>query len=152
MVGPTGLAFDAQTDTLYVASTADNEIFAIHDAAIMRHDRGMGTAIVSDPAELHGPLGLVLAPNGDLIAANGDAANPGGTPNDLVEFNRKGDFVGSFQVDPGAPGAAFGITLSVDNGKLEFVAVNDNANTVEFFTLAIPHNRHNRFGVWANCD
>lgn len=55
----------------------------------------------------------------------------------LVEFNRKGDLVGSFQVDPGAPGAAFGITLSIHDHKLEFVAVNDNANTVEVFTLPL---------------
>ena len=29
VVGPTGLAYDAKNDTLYVASTGDNEIFAI---------------------------------------------------------------------------------------------------------------------------
>jgi hypothetical protein len=32
VVGPTGLAYDPYRDTLYVASTADNEIFAIGDA------------------------------------------------------------------------------------------------------------------------
>jgi hypothetical protein len=142
VVGPTGLAFDQQTDTLYVASTGDNEIFAVHDAAITRRDHGTGTVIVNDPTELHGPLGLVLAPNGDLIAANGDAVNPGGTPNDLVEFNHKGDFVGSFQVDPGAPGAAFGIALAQNDGKLDFAAVNDNGNTVEIFTLPIGEDHH----------
>jgi DNA-binding beta-propeller fold protein YncE len=31
VVGPTGLAYDPDHDTLYVASTADNEIFAIGD-------------------------------------------------------------------------------------------------------------------------
>jgi hypothetical protein len=30
----------------------------------------------------------VLAPNGDLIVANGDAVSPGGTADDLVEFDR----------------------------------------------------------------
>jgi len=148
VVGPTGLAFDEKTDTLYVASTGDNEIFAIHDAATTRRDHGMGTVIVNDPIDLHGPLGLVLAPNGDLIVANGDAENPGGTQNDLVEFNRKGDLVGSFQVDPGAPGAAFGITLSIHDHKLDFAAVNDNANTVEVFSLAI---REDPFGSKTGC-
>lgn len=46
-------------------------------------ERGAGVL----PA-LHGPLGLVLAPNGDLIVANGDAVSPGGTADDLVEFDR----------------------------------------------------------------
>src|SRR5258708_16182819 len=77
------------------------------------------------------------APNGDLIAANGDAINSGGTPNDLVEFNRVGMFVGNFQVDSGASGAAFGIAMVVDDGKLHFAGVNDNANTVEVFTLTL---------------
>jgi len=135
VVGPTGLAFDAKTDTLYVASPGDNEIFAIPNAAITQHDHGTGSVVVNDPTDLHGPLGLVLAPNGDLIAANGDAVFAGGTQNDLVEFNQKGQLVGSFQLDPRAPGAAFGVALAYVNGKLEFAAVNDNANTVEVFTL-----------------
>ncbi len=137
VVGPTGLAFNQETNTLYVASAGDNEIFAIYHAASTRQNFGKGTVIVNNATYLHGPLGLVLAPNGDLIVANGDAVNPGGTPNDLVEFNREGDFVGSYQVDPGVPGAAFGVALTVNNGVLNFAAVNDNANTVEVFTLPI---------------
>ena len=94
VIGPTGLAFDEHTNTLYVASTGDNEIFAVHNAATTNRDQGKGTLFVKDTVHLHGPLGLVLAPNGDLIAANGDApsVNPGGTPNELVEFNSKGPF------------------------------------------------------------
>ena len=137
VVGPTGLAFDANTDTLYVASTADNAIFAIPRAAITFHDNGTGEAIIQNSPLLHGPLGLVLAPNGDLIVANGDAVNQGGTANDLVEFNRSGDFVGDFQLDSGNPGAAFGIALSTDDGQIRFAAVDDDPNTVEVFTLGI---------------
>jgi hypothetical protein len=140
VIGPTGLAFDEQTNTLYVASTGDNAIFAIPNAATTSMDQGMGTVFVQDlpvPVHLHGPLGLVLAPNGDLITANGDAVKPGGTPNDLVEYDSAGNFVGDFQVDPNpadAPGAAFGVALSMGD-ELRFAAVNDNANTVELFTL-----------------
>jgi hypothetical protein len=137
VVGPTGLAFDPDSNTLFVASTVDNEIFAIHDAATTTKDHGKGTVIVRDPVNLHGPLGLVLAPNGDLIVANGDAVNPGGTANDLVEYDSKGHFVGSFQVDPGLSGAAFGITSSADHGEFHFVAVDDNTNNVEVFTLPL---------------
>jgi uncharacterized protein (TIGR03118 family) len=149
VVGPTGLAFDEASATLYVASTADNEIFAIAHAADTRRDRGTGKLVVQDNTHLHGPLGLVLAPNGDLIAANGDAVNPGGTPNDLVEYTRKGKFVGDFQVDPGAVGAAFGIALSTDDGKLRFAAVDDNTNSVEIFTFSLgqaAQKHHHHFG------
>jgi hypothetical protein len=150
VIGPTGLAFNDKTDTLYVASTGDNKIFAIHNAEFTTHDHGMGNVVVQDATHLHGPLGLVLAPNGDLIAANGDAVNPGGTPNDLVEYNHAGHFVGDFQVDPGAPGAAFGIALTTNNDTLRFAAVNDNANTAEVFTLTLDedshHHRHRHHG------
>jgi hypothetical protein len=83
----------------------------------------------------------VLAPNGDLIVANGDAVSPGGTTNDLVEFDRFGDFVGDFQIDKGAGGAAFGLAVSTDNGELRFAAVDDNTNTVSVWTLGIK-NKH----------
>jgi hypothetical protein len=41
VVGPTGLALDRDRDVLYVASTGDNEIFAIHHASEMHSDRGL---------------------------------------------------------------------------------------------------------------
>ena len=38
------------------------------------------------------PLGLILAPNGDLIVANGDAVNPvAAQPSELVEFTPEGN-------------------------------------------------------------
>jgi uncharacterized protein (TIGR03118 family) len=136
ILGPTGLAFDAKTDTLYVASTADNAIFAIHDAAQTHHDHGTGKLIFKDP-HLRGPLGLVLAPNGDLIAANGDAMNPdpnGKETSELVEFTPHGKFVGEFSIDPN-PGGAFGVAVTVENGQLRIAAVNDNTNSVDLFTF-----------------
>src|SRR5262249_26773436 len=99
-------------------------------------DHGMGRMIVHNDPNLHGPLGLVIAPNGDLIVSNGDAQNP--NPNDvneLVEYTRAGAFVGKFQVDNGAPGAAFGIAVSNDNGEIRFAAVDDNTNTVTVWTF-----------------
>jgi DNA-binding beta-propeller fold protein YncE len=41
-VGPTGLAFDPYREVLYVASTADNEIFGIGDAAKRTDSTGRG--------------------------------------------------------------------------------------------------------------
>jgi uncharacterized protein (TIGR03118 family) len=130
VVGPAGLAYDAKTDTLYVASTEDNTIFAIKKAGKRTTDAGTGTDIFngfSDP-HLRGPIGLILAPNGDLIVANGDAINadPTGVQNsDLVEFTPDGHFVGEFQVDPTA-GSAFGLAATDVNGQLRFAAVDDS--------------------------
>ncbi len=144
VVGPTGLAFDAQSGTLYVASTGDNAIFAIPDAAHTQRDHGTGRLIVQNDPHLHGPLALVLAPNGDLIASNGDAVNP--DPNNfntLVEFTRTGKFVGQFQLDTTRDktgqvisGAAFGLAVapSVD-GTFRLAAVDDNTNTVHTFAF-----------------
>jgi uncharacterized protein (TIGR03118 family) len=136
VIGPTGLAFDSKTDTLYVASTGDNAIYAIKDASDTTKDQGKGKVVVQDPQHLHGPLALTLAPNGDLIAANGDAANPDPKhPNEVVEFTKNGKFVGQFQIDPGNPGAAFGLAVEQIGDQVRFAAVNDNANTLDVWTF-----------------
>jgi hypothetical protein len=146
VIGPTGLAFDAARDILYVASTGDNAIFAIRNAATTRHDHGTGRVVFDDPTHLHGPLGLVLLPNGDLVAANGDAVNSDPNhPNELVEFTPRGKFVGEFQLDSGAPGGAFGLAVTLDDGVLRFAAVDDNTNTVNIWTfLTVPEEHHGR--------
>jgi uncharacterized protein (TIGR03118 family) len=136
VVGPTGLAYDGKTDTLYVASTGDNAIYAIKDASDTNRDQGKGQLVVQDPQHLHGPLGLILAPNGDLIAANGDAQNADpNQPNELVEYTRHGQFVGQFQIDSGAPGAAFGLAAQQIGDQVRFAAVDDNTNTLKVWTF-----------------
>ena len=129
-IGPTGLAYDSAHDVLYVASTGDNEILAIPGARTTARDNGKGTLVYRDSERLHGPLGLVFAPNGDLIAANGDTVNPGGAPNQLVEFTPQGRFVAQFQIDFGAPGAAFGIALGGSGQNIRFAAVDDDTSTL----------------------
>ena len=135
VVGPTGLAYDPNRDTLYVASTDDNKIFAIGDAGDRTSDAGTGYVVFADQNHLHGPLGLVLASNGNLISANGDAVNSGGTPNDLVEFTPQGLLIATYQLDGGAPGAAFGIAITASRGAVRFAAVDDDLNTVTIWTL-----------------
>ena len=130
VLGPTGLAYDKTTDTLYVASTADNAIFAVPNAGSRTGSAGTGNIIFQDD-HLRGPLALVLAPNGDLITSNGDAVNPDPTqPSEIVEFTKSGEFVGQFNVDAGQ-GGAFGIgitTVGSDTSRL--AAVDDNANDI----------------------
>jgi hypothetical protein len=129
VIGPTGLVFDSSKGLLYVASTGDNKIFSIANAASTTADNGMGTLVYSDPAHLHGPLALAMAPNGDLLTSNGDAVNPDPTHNsEIVEFTPNGGFVDELQVDSAADGA-FGIAVS--NSGL--AAVDDNGNTLHIF-------------------
>jgi hypothetical protein len=137
VVGPTGLAFDEKHDVLYVASTADNTIFAVANAARRQTSAGTGAVVVgaADP-NLHGPLGLVLAPNGDLIVANGDAVDATSDVNEIVEYTPAGQFVAEMPVDTtGTPGGAFGIALTSFNGRIVFAAVDDNFNSVTEWSL-----------------
>jgi hypothetical protein len=142
VVGPTGLAYDRKHDLLYVASTGDNEIVSVPDARDRTSDAGTGKLVYKDDAHLRGPLGLVLAPNGDLITANGDAVNGDTTqPSELVEFTPSGHFVGQFSIDAGQ-GAAFGLAVSDVNGLLRFAAVEDNTNKVDIWTFNTRHGGH----------
>jgi hypothetical protein len=135
VVGPTGLAYDPATDVLYVASTGDNEIFSIPYAGHTNTAVWQGTLVYKDNTHLHGPLGLRLAPNGHLITTNGDAVNPGGTQNALVEFTTSGQFVAQYQLDSGAGGAAFGLAIGIDPYNIRFAAVDDNQNTLDIWVL-----------------
>jgi hypothetical protein len=137
-VGPTGLAYDPFRDLLFVASTADNQIFVITEPASRTTSAGTGFAVFADPTHLHGPLGLTLGANGHLITANGDGVNAGGTQNDLVEFTEEGELVATYQLDAGNPGAAFGIASTVSREAIRFAAVDDDLNTLTIWTLRSP--------------
>jgi hypothetical protein len=134
LLGPTGLAYDAKHDTLYVASTADNEIFAVNKASKIQSGTGTGSVVYADQAHLHGPLGLAFAPNGDLITANGDAINTDANQSsELVEFTRKGKFVAQLQVNPTAD-AAFGLAVSSTEEGARLAAVDDILNQLHIYT------------------
>jgi hypothetical protein len=137
-VGPTGLAFDPRKNVLYVASTEDNAIYAVTNASTTHSDHGTGRVIYQDNTHLRGPLGLAQAPDGDLIAANGDAIHPdpqGRQTSELVEFTPKGRFVGQFSIAPGQPGGAFGVALGGSGHNLILAAVNDITNALEEFQV-----------------
>ena len=114
VVGPAGLAYDRHSDTLYVAAEGDNAIYKLRGAGRATHDLGKGEVIFSDQTVLHGPLGLIFAPNGDLITANADPAHfsPSATdPSEIIEITPRGRFVREFSIDPN-PGAAFAVDIS----------------------------------------
>ena len=82
VIGPTGVAL-GRDGTLYVADTQGNRIAAIPDAPFRFFPATGGGQTVSQAAPLNAPLGMTLAPNGDILTANGGDGNvvettPGG--------------------------------------------------------------------------
>ncbi len=138
VLGPSGLYYAAATDTLYVASSLDNAVYAIESAVGSNADRKTGKIIYQDNVHLHGPIDLVLAPNGDFLVANSDGSNVDpNQPSEIVEFTTGGNFVTQFSVDPNN-GGAFGIGLQkVNNVLARFAAVDDNANSISIYTKEI---------------
>jgi hypothetical protein len=142
VVGPTGLAFDAQTDVLYVASTFDNQIFKIQNAETANNPVKKGILVYDDPVHLHGPLALALTPSGTLLTSNGDAINvmppplpPNQLPSEIVEFTKDGQFIGQLSIDS-VPGAAFGIAIvPVSANTARIALANDDDNTIIVQTL-----------------
>jgi hypothetical protein len=145
VVGPTGLALDPGTETLYVASTGDNVIYAVSNA----FGSGVpdkGTAFITDDVHLHGPLGLVRAENGNLITSQGDAVNSPSAPpfNEIVEYgttpaactpNAAPCFLAQMPIDPQTDGSAFGIALSQSGDSFVFAAVDDGQNTLNIWNV-----------------
>ena len=139
--GPTGLVYDPETDILYVASTQDNEIFAVGDAGDTTQDQGTGTVVYSDNMHLRGPLGMIEAPNGHLIVANNDNVNGDPTqPSELVEFTKGGKFVKQISVDP-LQGGSFGLAVGKSNDVTQLAAVDDNQGILLIWNIPSSEER-----------
>lgn len=123
VIGPTGLALNRSARKLYVNDSLSNRIAAISDPVFRQTDAGIG-ATVSQNGFLNDPLGLSLAPDGNLIAANGNDGN-------LVEVTPRGAQVGEKLVDdtggpPPGGGTLFGLIALP--GHVFFV--DDGSNTL----------------------
>ncbi len=68
VIGPTGVGL-GDNGVLYVADTLDNRIAGIRNALWRITDAGTGFT-VSQGRHLNGELGLVIAPNGDILTVN----------------------------------------------------------------------------------
>jgi DNA-binding beta-propeller fold protein YncE len=136
ILGPTGLAVDLETDTLYVASTADNAIYAVSQASSRTTPLHRGSLIFAD-SHLRGPLALKFAPNGHLLTANGDAVNADVThPSEIVEFTKSGEFAAEYDVDA-SQGGAFGLDTVTDGAVFNYAAVDDVTNSLSVFGLPL---------------
>ena len=118
VVGPTGVAL-GRDGTLYVADTVNSRIAAIPDASFRFFPALGGGFTVSSGQDLNGPLGMTLAPNGDILTANGGDGN-------IVEttpFGRQTDIAAD---STGDGGALFGLTVPPGFDGIYFVDDADN--------------------------
>jgi hypothetical protein len=123
VVGPTGLGL-GRHDTLYVADTATNRINAIRDASDRTDTAFTGTQVTAG-GSLNSPLGVAIAPNGNVLSVNGGDGL-------IVETTPRGTQIATETLDtngtpPGA-GALFGLAITPDHHGLYFV--DDATNTL----------------------
>jgi hypothetical protein len=138
-LGPAGLALDLDGTNLLVASTADNAIYAVSSPSIRTADAGRGSLTYQDATHLHGPLGLLLTPNGDFVTSNTDAINADATkPSEIVEFSPAGQIVKQFSIDS-SQGAATGMDLVLILDQLILAAADDTANSVKVWQFTVPY-------------
>jgi hypothetical protein len=124
VVGPTGVGLSG--GTLYVANSAANQTRAISNA-LSRGTASDGTA-VSTGGAINDPLGLAIAPNGDILTTNGGDGN-------LVETTPAGRQVAVKMLDnspappgPNGNGTLFGLAVAPGGSGVYFV--DDGTNTL----------------------
>jgi hypothetical protein len=123
VIGATGAAL-APNGTLYVANGVNSAINAIPNATWRSNSAGTGTTVTTGGA-LNTPLGLIMAPNGDVLTVNGGNGL-------IVETTPSGTQVAKKMLDssgspPGA-GALFGLVLAPHNAGVYYV--DDAVNTM----------------------
>jgi len=138
VVGPAGLAYDAYRDILYVAAEGDDAIYALKGAGHAAGSLGTGRLIYGDQTVLHGPLGLIIAPNGNLITANADpdAFPPNADTSEIIEITRTGGLVREFSIDPN-PGSAFAIAVANKGVINQFAYVDDFVSNCTIWNLPL---------------
>jgi hypothetical protein len=140
ILAPSGLAYDASIDTLYIVDGTNNTVVAFDKVSTIpnggiivekdgMHFRGPSASharVLFAGSPLNGPISSALLPNGNL--AVGNTLNPSGQ-NIIVEIARNGRVLATRNVDKGAAGAIFGMVAtgrSASDAKLYFN--DDNTN------------------------
>jgi hypothetical protein len=124
VIGPTGVGL-GRDGTLYVADTIANRIAAIPNALFRLSSAGVGRTVSKKGSGLNGPLGLTIAPNGDILTTNAGDGN-------MIETTPGGTHVATKIVDASTPGGAAGTLFGLDiatNGKGVYF-VNDGNNAL----------------------
>ncbi|HEX9035250.1 MAG TPA: hypothetical protein VF834_25695 [Streptosporangiaceae bacterium] len=123
VVGPTGLGLSRE-GTLYVADTGQNRITRIEDALTRNSTAGTGDVVTTGGA-LNSPLGLTVAPGGDVLTVNGGnglivETTPDGNQIAMRFLDRSGS--------PPGNGALFGLAIAPHAAGVYYV--DDAANTL----------------------
>jgi hypothetical protein len=120
VIGPTGVAL-ASNGTLYVADTLDNRISAISQAMTRTTPAPDGGTTVTHGQHLKQPLGMIIAPDGNILTTNAGNGN-------IVETTPAGKqiVVRTADTKTGA-GSLFG--LATVPGKAGIYFVDDGDNT-----------------------
>jgi hypothetical protein len=128
VVGPTGVAYSAPRDTLYVADTASNRIVAIPNASTRSGSALTGTDVTAG-GSLNSPLGLMITSTGDLLSMNaGDGLIVETTPAGMQVATRTLDSSG----DPAGAGTLFGLAGAPNHGVY---FVDDGSNTLNLLSM-----------------
>jgi hypothetical protein len=121
VLAPTGLAL-GRNGTLYVADTQTNSISAIPGALTRTTPVTAQTNMIMKGGALNAPLGMTMAPNGDLIVTNGNDGN-------AVEVSQAGKQVATKTLVKNGAGDLFGITAKGSS----LLAVNDGTNALDLY-------------------
>ncbi|HWG60866.1 MAG TPA: hypothetical protein VG253_04065 [Streptosporangiaceae bacterium] len=123
VVGPTGVGLNSR-GTLFVADSVGNRITAIRNALFRQGSGGTGRMVTKNGA-LNTPLGLAVAPNGDVLTVNaGDGKLLETTPGGKQVATRLLDNTGT----PPGNGALFGLAVAPHGSGVYYV--DDAANTL----------------------
>jgi hypothetical protein len=124
VLGPTGDAVN-RFGTLYVADPINSRIAVVPNATTRTTPMPGGGYTLTWGGSLNSPLGLTLAPNGDILTVNGGDGN-------AVETTPLGKQVDTVQIDPlNAGGDLFGLIVAPNNNGVLFV--DDGDNTLKLF-------------------
>ncbi len=114
VVGPTGVGF--RDESLFVADSLNNRIARIPNA--LHRSTASSGLTVSANGNLKDPLGLTMAPNGDILTVNGGDGNIVETTQGRAQVAVKPlDTSGS----PAGSGALFGVAIPADGEGVYFV-------------------------------
>jgi len=110
-------------NTLYVADTVNSRIARIDGASHRHSSAGIGVT-VSTAGSLNMPLGLVIAPNGDILTVNAGDGN-------IVETTPRGNQVATTLLAPAGAGSLFGLAVVPNGSGIYFV--DDSENQLNLF-------------------
>ena len=123
VLAPTGLVL-GRHGTLYVDDTQRNTISAIPHAVTRTDSVAYGSSIISSGGALNAPLGMTLAPNGDLLVVNGNDGN-------AVEVTPAGTQIASRTLIKNGVGDLIGLAVTSNGRGIEFG--DDGANVLDLF-------------------